>query len=311
MIWIYLSAALVVTLGLAGYLGFLFTFSRGPGVDLTKQMQRKNSIYYPHRHTIAEGVAWLAQQELEDVYITAKDGLRLHGRFLPGRSDRCIIMIHGYRSAGDKDFSCACRFYREELGMSLLITTQRGSGKSEGRFVTFGIKERYDALCWAEYVQERMGADVDLFLTGVSMGASTVLMSADLPLPACVRGIIADCGFTSPEDIIAAVMKKRLHLPKFPMLNLLKLFARMAGFPLDSADARKSLAVTKIPVQLIHGRCDAFVPCRMTEENFAAATGEKYVFYSEPAGHGCSYLCDQAPLEEQITIFVTKHLKNA
>lgn len=310
MIWFIFSAALVVSLGLAGFLGFLFTFARGPGVDLTRQMQYPASIYYPFRETIGEGVKWLREHTFEQVYIKANDGIRLHARFLQGRSDRCIIMIHGYRSKGENDFSCACKFYHEQLGMSLLITTQRGNGRSGGNFVTFGVKERYDALSWAEYMRDRMGEHVDLFLTGVSMGASTVLMAADLPLPACTRGIIADCGFTCPEDIIYAVMQKRFRLPKFPLLHLMKLYACIFGFPLGSADARKALANTTVPVQLIHGRCDDFVPCYMTEENFAAATGEKYVFYSAPAGHGCSYLCDKEPMEKAISAFVESHLTN-
>ena len=311
MNWFIFSAALVIALGLAGFIGFLFAFARGPSVDITRQMLRPSSIYYPFRETIGNGVKWLREHDFEHVYIRSHDGIRLHARFLPGRTDRCIIMVHGYRSKGENDFSCACHFYHDLLGMSLLITTQRGNGKSGGSFVTFGIRERYDVLLWAEYIRDRGGENIDLFLTGVSMGASTVLMAADLPLPACTRGIIADCGFTCPEDIICAVMKKRFRLPKFPLLYIVKLYARIFGFPLGSADVRKSLANTATPVQLIHGRCDDFVPCYMTEQNFAAAACEKYVFYSEPAGHGCSYLCDQEPMEKAIAKFVTEHLKNA
>ena len=38
----------------------------------------------------------------------------------------------------------------------------------------------------------------DIFLCGISMGCATTLMAAGLDLPDNVKGIIADCGFTSP-----------------------------------------------------------------------------------------------------------------
>ena len=49
---------------------------------------------------------------------------------------------------------------------------QRAHGLSEGKTITFGIKERLDCLCWVEYLVERFGKETQILLTGISMGAN-------------------------------------------------------------------------------------------------------------------------------------------
>ena len=49
---------------------------------------------------------------------------------------------------------------------------------------------------------KHFGNDVKIILAGISMGASTVLMAAGKPLPKNVIGVLADCGFSSPKEII-------------------------------------------------------------------------------------------------------------
>lgn len=40
------------------------------------------------------------------------------------------------------------------------------------------------------------------------MGAAAVLMASNLCLPMSVRGIVEDCGFTSPEEEFRHVLKQ-------------------------------------------------------------------------------------------------------
>ena len=65
------------------------------------------------------------------------------------------------------------------------------------------------------------------------MGCATTLMAAGLDLPDNVKGIIADCGFTSPWDIIKHVAKERFYLPPFPLMYMVDLISEVvAGFGL-------------------------------------------------------------------------------
>lgn len=231
----------------------------------------------------------------EDVFITSFDGLRLHAKFYAAseRKAPVQIMFHGYKSSAERDF---CGGLREGIdgGFNVLLVDQRAHGESEGKYLTFGVNERFDCLSWASYAAERFGNDVKIYLYGISMGASTVLMASALPLPKSVSGIVADCGYTSPKAIICSVLRDH-HVPAAPVYAVAKLGARLfCGFDLDSASAQDALSRSHIPVLFIHGDDDRFVPCRMSRENFEASAAEhKKLLIVHNAGHGLSYMLDR------------------
>lgn len=115
----------------------------------------------------------------EDVFITSFDGLRLHAKFYAAseRKAPVQIMFHGYKSSAERDF---CGGLREGIdgGFNVLLVDQRAHGESEGKYLTFGVNERFDCLSWASYAAERFGNDVKIYLYGISMGAATVLMAS-------------------------------------------------------------------------------------------------------------------------------------
>lgn len=231
----------------------------------------------------------------EDVFITSFDGLRLHAKFYAAseRKAPVQIMFHGYKSSAERDF---CGGLREGIdgGFNVLLVDQRAHGESEGKYLTFGVNERFDCLSWASYAAERFGNDVKIYLYGISMGAATVLMASALPLPKSVSGIVADCGYTSPKDIIFSVLRDH-HVPAAPVYAVARLGARLfCGFDLDSASAPDALRRSHIPVLFIHGDDDRFVPCRMSRENFEASAAEhKKLLIVHNAGHGLSYMLDR------------------
>lgn len=231
----------------------------------------------------------------EDVFITSFDGLRLHAKFYAAseRKAPVQIMFHGYKSSAERDF---CGGLREGIdgGFNVLLVDQRAHGESEGKYLTFGVNERFDCLSWASYAAERFGNDVKIYLYGISMGAATVLMASALPLPKSVSGIVADCGYTSPKAIICSVLRDH-HVPAAPVYAVAHLGARLfCGFDLDSASAPDALRRSHIPVLFIHGDDDRFVPCRMSRENFEASAAEhKKLLIVHNAGHGLSYMLDR------------------
>lgn len=137
------------------------------------------------------------------------------------------------------------------------------------------------------------------------MGAASVMLAADLPLPASVRGIIADCGFTSPWEIIAHCARKWFHIPAFPMVHLLSLMARLRfGGGYRSCSTRTSLANSNHPLLLLHGAEDDFVPTYMSEENFKASAARiRRKLIVPGAGHGMSYLVDPKRCQQELSDF--------
>lgn len=217
-----------------------------------------------------------------------------------------ILLFHGYRSIAETDFGCAMDYYYSQ-GYELILIDQRAHGKSSGTWMGFGVLERYDCLAWIRYLNEEYGT-IPTFLSGISMGCTTVLMALGLPLPTNIKGVIADCGFTSPKEIVAHVMKRKLHLPAKLLLPGISLFNKIfAGYFLGEYSTLDALKNNKLPVLFIHGKNDQFVPPEMTLRNYKVCTAEKQLVLVEGAGHGTSYLQDRPGVEKAIGVFLAKY----
>lgn len=249
----------------------------------------------PDAAALREAREWLRSQPLEQVQITSVDGLRLEGHFLQHpEAKRAAVLMHGWRDRWDTNLGAMARALYAQ-GTSVLLAEQRACGASEGSYIGFGVLERFDCQRWAEYLAERLGPEMPLYLGGVSMGASTVLMAAALPLPASVHGLIADCGFTSPRAILASVLRARTHLPERPLLPLAsRVSRRRAGFGYEECSTIDALRGSRIPVLFLHGDADTFVPLAMTLENYLACAAPKELLIVEGAAHARSFYQDPA-----------------
>ena len=250
----------------------------------------------------------LNEREYERVYVTSFDGLRLTGRLYQiSESAPLVIMFHGYTGTPSRDF-CGGADICLSSGYNALLIEERAHCGSEGHTISFGINERRDVLSWIEFARERFGEDRKMIIVGISMGAATVLMSVSLGLPDNVRGIIADCPFAYPEKIIRYVGEAR-KLPIGLLFPFLKLGAKLfGGFDLSGGDAVSAVKDLRIPVMIIHGEDDDFVPCEMSEEIANANPGfaERYTFPG--ARHGTSYLADTERYSKLVREFYKKTL---
>ena len=245
-----------------------------------------------YREEIRTMIRSLNEIPCERVYITSYDGLRLAGRFYPGRPGAPLMIgFHGYRGTPSRDFSGGAALHIA-AGRHVLLAEQRAQCGSEGRYITMGVRERRDCLDWIGFALERLGPDTKIILNGISMGASTVLMAAGMGLPDNVRGILADCPFPSPAAIVKSVLGS-MGVPLFPAWPLLAMGARTwAGFGMEEADAAEAVRDVKIPILLIHGEDDRFVPCDMSRA-IAAANPNIRLETFPGAGHGLSFLADR------------------
>ena len=216
---------------------------------------------------------------------------------------RVIIAMHGWRSSWCNDFGFVADFWLDN-GCCLLLAEQRGQGESGGAHIGFGLLERYDCLSWVNWVNSYFGEDLPVYLCGVSMGASTVLMAAGLELPNNVHGIIADCGYTSPEAIWRHVAKDNLRLSYFTRRGAVNgLCRRKLQVGIADYSCVDAMAECEVPVLFIHGTEDRFVPIEMTYENFKACRGPKRLFVVPGAGHGMSYSVDTAGYQKAMKNF--------
>lgn len=240
----------------------------------------------------------------ELVSIRSRDNYVLRAHWYPVENTRRIVlMVHGWHSQWNLDFSASSPFLREN-GCSLLLIDQRCHGESGGDLISFGIRERYDVLSWLEWLEQNHGG-LPVYLCGVSMGAATVLMTAGLPIAGRVCGIIADCGYSTPNEIVKITLKKSIGKLAGPTLAVVNLNCKLReNFTFGDYTPLEAMVQNKdIPCLFIHGDADDFVPWRMSLENYYACQAPKDLLVIHGAGHGLSFLVDPTRYKQKVLDF--------
>ena len=287
-------AAVAGTAGLIGYRmmnGFLLRhepYADDPPAD-------ENYTTPAYYQAYLDEVRYNDELDTRDWTITSKDGLKLYASYLPaeGEAVRNIVLCHGYHSSSRKDFGGILRYYHEN-GANLLMIEERAHRRSEGKYLTMGIRESEDIALWGAEMTKRLGGEMPLYFHGISMGAASVLMAEGEQLPENLRGIIADCGFTSPMDIAKYVMKKSLGPATYLAIPIINFWAGVfAGVYTDEKSAPKILKKAEIPVLFIHGTGDEFVPVHMSIKNYQACAAPRRICLVDGATHAMSWYFDQ------------------
>ncbi|WP_459503928.1 alpha/beta hydrolase [Bacillus sp. C1] len=214
------------------------------------------------------------------------DGLKLAGYEYRNQASnhKWSIVVHGYNGRASEMTTYIRHFY--EKGYSVVAPDLRGHGNSQGDYVGMGWHDRKDIMEWIQHIlKEDPKAEIALF--GVSMGGATVMMTSGEALPANVKVIIEDCGYSSVIDEFTYQLKDLFHLPKFPVMNAANTITQLrAGYNLEDGSAVKQVAKSKTPMLFIHGDADTFVPFEMLNEVYNAAKVEKEKLIVPGAGHG-------------------------
>lgn len=265
-----------------------------------------------------------------DVYMTSFDGLRLHAVYFPtigdaeqtecsgetkqreeqpGGAGKVVICFHGYTGEGLSNYVAMTDYFLKH-GYAVLLPDARAHGQSEGEYIGFGCLDRQDALGWINWTIQECGEDVKIMLHGTSMGGATVLMTSGLELPDNVKGIVSDCGFTSPKEVFAHVLHSMYHLPSFPAIQGADLINRkLAGYGMDECNAKYEVQKARVPILFIHGDADTFVPCSMCHEIYDNCSAPKRKLIVKGAAHAESYYKDMETYEKALDEFAGEIFK--
>ena len=304
---ILLFIIIAVVFGIS-YYAFRLTFLAPPHLDANHYYVPDFDQFDAVHEGIKKSVARMAARPYESINITSFDGSKLFARYYHVADDAPVhIMFHGYKSSSILDCSGVSHFACQ-LGHNAIVVDQRSHGQSEGTVITFGVKERKDCLAWIEYAMKRFGNDVPIMLFGLSMGAATVLMVNDLKLPKNVKGIIADCPYSSPKEIIMKVAKE-MHFPPHVMLPFVWLGGRIFGhFNLFESSAIEAIKTSELPILILHGNADELVPCDMSQHMLLSGAKDIRLELFEGAGHGLSYIILPDKYEKTVVEFIQKCL---
>ena len=302
--FILVSAAFlfaIIVLLVFGGIFFHIACSRNSKVVSQLITNGSNKLLEGYTDDIKRGQSCLESHQSREVSIKSKDGLTLFGKFIEGDNpNRTIICVHGYHGSPSHDFSIAIEALLTHG--NLLMIDQRAHGKSEGKYITFGVRECDDCKLWADFVSQMMGDNHPIYFDGVSMGATTVLMASDLELPKNVKGIIADCSFTSPHEIVSTISQRIFKSEPKLLIGCIELYCRLfAGFSLKEKSTTSALKNNKRPILFAHGTGDTLVPHNMSQKAYDVCTAPKSLILAKDAEHGLSYLFENERYSNAIT----------
>ena len=299
---IALAALVVLVFGVLAFAGnYLFHFALDPEfggmIDNSQQWDLEGDS------------AWLDENS-EDRWLTSQDGLKLHALYLaqPQPSHKYAVLCHGYGSIPQYMGRSAVQFY--DMGYNILAPAARAHELSEGRYVSMGWLERKDIADWVGALVEQ-DPEAQIVLYGISMGGATVMMTAGEELPANVKCVVEDCGYSSVWDEFAGQLRELFNLPTFPVLDAASLVTQArAGFGFKEASAVEQLKKTALPVLFIHGEEDTFVPYYMLDLVYdACASPEKERLSIPGAAHGEASWEDPELYWSTVEAFLGKHIK--
>ena len=205
--------------------------------------------------------------DLEDASIFGPDGVALRAWTLrPVRGNGgAVILLHGL---GDNRVGMTG--YAELLvahGYTVLMPDARAHGLSGGDLATYGLLERNDVHQWFDFLNANEHPQC-IFAFGESMGASQLLQALDTRIPFCA--VAVESPFANFREIAYDRMGQPFHLGPWvgrillrPLVEVAFLRARLKyGLDMQRISPEKSVAMTTIPVLLIHGQVDSNIPVR-------------------------------------------------
>ncbi|VVO36024.1 alpha/beta hydrolase [Pseudomonas fluorescens] len=219
-------------------------------------------------------------QEFELQPKSFKAGQSIHGWWWPAeRADApAILYLHGVR------WNLTGQLFRLEqlraLGYSVLAIDYRGFGQSQGDLPSESSVYEDARIAWERLKVLQPDANKRLIYGHSLGGAVAIDLAAELgqsavkeqtPVPA--RGLIIESTFTSLADIATAIANTSL-----PVRWLLS----------QKFDSIDKIAGIHMPLLVVHGLDDRYVPPRFSEQLFNAAVEPKRLLLVPGATHNNS-----------------------
>ena len=296
-----------------GYIIFIRFSKRQPDAKTSFETMFSNKqSYIPYQKRLREDYDWFDDNISEKLEILSSDGIKLASTLIKAPEEvtakGCIIIFHGYHSTVRRDFCMQMRILHNE-GYHVIAVDHRSHGKSDGKWVCFGVKERKDAILWSKKASELFGNDMPIGFMGLSMGGATSVMASEFAKenPA-IRCVFADCPFSYPFGIVSEVLKKDHHISPFPVMHFVNIWCRLiAGFSLKEASAIKAARISGLPILIIHGKKDNLVNLYHAKR-ISEAPNVKLIEIDEADHTEAIYYQEELYINEMLS-FLNKNMK--
>lgn len=138
------------------------------------------------------------------------------------------------------------------------------------------------------------------------MGAATVGYVSDRLENTCVRALVLDCGFCSPDELQTSIFS-RIGVPKQMFILCNRLVRIKLKVDLKESTATH-LAKCSLPVLFLYGERDAVVPKGDTKRMFDACKSEKILLSVPEAGHTTALIAGGEKIQSAFYNFLNKYM---
>ena len=269
--------------------------------DSYEALVKTDDIEQNRMTSLEKANQWAQTSDSQELSVTTEDGYRLISRvfYQEGESHNWVLLLHGYTGWKEEMYPIAYEYAKR--GYQVLVPDMRCSGESQGDFIGMGWTDRLDNQLWLERILA-MDERAQIVIHGQSMGGACALMMAGEALSKHVIAAVSDSAYTDAYSIFKKQLKDWFHIPGFPLVDGASLMLQMrGGYSLKEASALEAVKKSSIPLLIIHGEEDAFVPVEMAYELYDAADCEKEILIVEGAGH--AQAPDKAPKAYYETVF--------
>lgn len=290
----------------ACYIGFYLLVVKPPAFDTSKPNPLMGPDFPAMVKKLGQDLTVLKKLPSEEITVTTRDGLRLTGQFYSASSRVTVVCLHGYGSSGYGDFGSRALGYLRS-GYNVLLVNHRHHAKSEGKYIGFGVLDRFDVPVWLNAVNELI-PDGEIFISGVSMGGATAMQASCLALPKNVRGIIEDCGYTSVKEEFEFQLRRVIgFVPRLTLKIIGTMMKKIAGYGIDDINSIDAVRESKAPILFIHGDSDIFVPTEMVYRVYDACTTEKELYIVPDCAHAMAEFKGGEEYYKRVNDFILKH----
>lgn len=226
-------------------------------------------IFFPPRYPEGFPARGNYPADLEEVWISTEDGVRLNAWFRANpASSKVLLWLHGNATNIGRQMEELEAYSR--LGINILALDYRGYGKSEGSPDEAGVYRDAEAA-YRYLTEQRRWVPENIIVYGHSLGGA---VAVDLASRHPCGGLIVESSFTS----VGEMARMMFHLPLIEYL------------PRSRFDSLTKIARVRAPILVIHGTRDPTIPFSMGKRLFDAAPEPKWFLPVEGGEHNSIFI---------------------